>query len=594
MLSREVGIVVTHLEHIANDFCLLTDSAFRDTEMLTYGIGGDVGLSCFIKEEVDAADGVNDGSGPNFDSTRQEWDRTLSSHFLDELLTKRFVLLINMCSTKFTGQLDEVDVRFLQLGIVNHYWISYSIRPFNGKDGKTMSLCLDGLNAKLEDTLVSTAVFSSVPLIVLANALNWEWIAALAMNDLKRTAKGFWQVGRRLLLRLHLAVMILQCLLKETDRGIEKRIQETPVLQVFCGYGILPKWRCPDHTKIEDFRNRLSPETQKAIGHYVLQIAAQYGFADAAWMDVDSTVQEANIAYPSDATLMKKLAEKSHRVLSFLREKAKTYLPKGLSIDIEQIRKKAQSYFFLSKNAPIEERRALFKDYHQLVKRELRGVIDFFKAVNIRKLRALPWNIHRTLTSVAEQGWRYLLDVGHFVRTHTIKAGKRLSFHAADVACIKKGKIGKPHEFGRVFQLGRIGGNFLVAFSATSVRMEDKHSLLPAIQEHQRIFGKEVLKEVGADKGYYSNRNVKAVEALSINADGLQRPSSVKASPPPEQVQPRRNRRAGIEPLIQHAKSFGLGKSKMKSDETTLASGYRAVMGFNLHQLLRHMAAPAG
>jgi hypothetical protein len=54
-----------------------------------------------------------------------------------------------------------------------------------------------------------------------------------------------------------------------------------------------------------------------------------------------------------------------------------------------------------------------------------------------------------------------------------------------------------------------------------------------------------------------------------------------------------KRRRAGIEPLIQHVKSFGLGRSRMKSDETALASGYRAVMGFNLHQLIRHMQSAA-
>src|SRR5438445_681606 len=457
-----------------------------------------------------------------------------------------------------------------------------------------MSLCLNGLNAKLEETTVSTTVSSREPLIALANALNWEHIAELAMDDLKQTAKGYWQVGRRLLLRLHLAVMILQSLLKETDRGIERRIRETPVLQVFCGVGVLAKWRCPDHTKIEAFRNRLSPDTHHAIGHYVLQVARQQGFADASWMDVDSTVQEANIAYPSDATLMKKLAEKSHRVLSFLREKVKTYLPKEMSINIAHIRKTAQRYFFLSKNTALEERRKLFKAYHQLVKKELRPVIDCFTTMEACQLDALPWHIRRALTCVVQKGWRYLLDVGHFVRTHTIKAGKRLSFHAADVACIKKGKAGKAHEFGRVFQLGRIGGNFLIAFRATSVRMEDKHSLLPAIKEHRSLFGKNTLKEVGTDKGYYSRDNIKAVQALSINADGLQRPSHVKQTPPVERVVPLRDRRAGIEPLIQHAKSFGLGKSKMKSDTTNMASGYRAVMGFNLHQLLRYIAIPAG
>lgn len=59
----------------------------------------------------------------------------------------------------------------------------------------------------------------------------------------------------------------------------------------------------------------------------------------------------------------------------------------------------------------------------------------------------------------------------------------------------------------------------------------------------------------------------------------------------PEVTGPLKRRRVGIEPLIQHAKSFGLGKSRMKSDATTLASGYRAVTGFNLHQLIRHMEA---
>ncbi len=49
------------------------------------------------------------------------------------------------------------------------------------------------------------------------------------------------------------------------------------------------------------------------------------------------------------------------------------------------------------------------------------------------------------------------------------------------------------------------------------------------------------------------------------------------------------NRRAGIEPLIGHAKQGGqLGHSRRKSDETTLAAGYAAIGGFNLRQLSRH------
>jgi hypothetical protein len=455
-----------------------------------------------------------------------------------------------------------------------------------------MSLCHQGLESKLTDTAVRVEVSASEPLLKLANALDWCRIAHLAIPDLKRTSKGYWYLGRRLSLRSHLGVMILQTLLKETDRGIEQRVSATPVLQVFCGKSVLPNWHCPDHTKIEELRNRLSAETHREIGQYVLRVAQKHGFADPSWMDVDSTVQEANISYPADSTLMKKLSTKTNKVLRYLQETKKRWMPQGLRIDMKAIGQAAQRYFFLAKTAAIEERRAVFADYHRLVKRQLRPVIKRYQALSKRCCEQLPWHIRRALEQVRELGWRYLLDVGYFVRTHTLKPGKRLAFHVQAVACIKKGKLGKPHEFGRVFQLGRIGGNFLLAMPCTEVRMEDKRSLLPAIEEHRRLFGADQLEQIGTDKCYYSAANIRAIQTLAINADGVQRPLNVKQRPPPQVTEELRRRRAGIEPLIQHAKSFGLGRSRMKSDDTVLASGYRAVMGFNLHQLLRYLQLP--
>lgn len=88
-----------------------------------------------------------------------------------------------------------------------------------------------------------------------------------------------------------------------------------------------------------------------------------------------------------------------------------------------------------------------------------------------------------------------------------------------------------------VFQLGRIGGNFMIAFPCTDVRMQDKPSLLPAIRKHRTLFGEDQLKQVGTDKGYYSASNIKAIEALAINADGVQRPANIKQRPPPEIIE---------------------------------------------------------
>ena len=123
-----------------------------------------------------------------------------------------------------------------------------------------MSLSLCGLDSRLNTTPVTLIVSKDHLFIQLANAIDWKQLYDIVAEDLKSTTKkGFWNLGRRLLVRIHLAVFILQSLLKATDREMEARIKDTPVLQVFCGKSILSFWKCPDHTKIEEFRNRLSP-----------------------------------------------------------------------------------------------------------------------------------------------------------------------------------------------------------------------------------------------------------------------------------------------------------------------------------------------
>jgi transposase, IS5 family len=185
------------------------------------------------------------------------------------------------------------------------------------------------------------------------------------------------------------------------------------------------------------------------------------------------------------------------------------------------------------------------------------------------------------------------VDVAHFIRTHTIKPSKILAFQCRAVACIRKGKAGKENEFGRVFQVGRIGGNFLLVGACTSVRMEDSGALCPMIGEHQRLFGEGALRSCGTDKGYYSAANRKYLRALpELAEEGLQQPGlDLNTLSESERAIRRRlaNRRAGIEPLLGHAKQGGqLGHSRMKADETTLAAGYAAIGGFNLRQLSRH------
>ena len=456
-----------------------------------------------------------------------------------------------------------------------------------------MSLDISGADKSVQPGAVTVLVGKEHPLIMLANALPWAILISLAMEDLKRTTvKGYWWLGRRLLVRVHVAAYILQKIFDLTDREVEYGLNDNAAYQLFAGKGIVAKWHAPDHTKIAAFRSRLSPETQRTIANETARVAVGLGLADPSETDIDSTVQEANIAYPSDDSLMTKLAAKGRQVLEYLKEKTRLLISAGIAVDMKALKAKARAYFFLPKTADIERRRSVFKDLHRFTKHQMRPVVDLCSSLDSRQLRCLPWNIRRAAEQIKDQAWRYLLDVGHFTRTHTIKAVKVLAFHARDVACIRKGKVGKDNEFGRVFQLGRIKGNFLFALASTSVRQDDKASLVPMLEEHANLFGSGALKSAGADKGYWTANNLRAFAKRGIQECGLQCPGNVKRRkglPSPKVQERLRNRRAGIEALIGHTKLGGqLGKSRMKSDAATLAAGYASVLGFNLRQISRY------
>ena len=58
-----------------------------------------------------------------------------------------------------------------------------------------------------------------------------------------------------------------------------------------------------------------------------------------------------------------------------------------------------------------------------------------------------------------------------------------------------QGKIGKELEFGRVFQMGRIKGNFLFILESTSIEMNDKTSFIPMLEEHANYSEKEIFRQ---------------------------------------------------------------------------------------------------
>jgi transposase, IS5 family len=460
-----------------------------------------------------------------------------------------------------------------------------------------MSICQSGIDCNIQAGKILVEITANHPLIKLGQALSWQELVDLILPDLKKTKAGHWWLGRKLKVRTHLSVYLLQQLFNKTDRQIEYDVKDNAAYQIFCGRGIVKNWHVPDHTKIEKFRSRLSEATQKKIANHMAVHAVRLGFGDPSDVDIDSTIQEANMTYPADSVLLKKLGLMSNKVANFLNKKFDEYIKNPIIVDIKKITSIARDYFFLPKSSPKNIKDAKLMSLLNVVTEEASAVINICENVSENTIKRVPWGIKRTINQIKESAHQYLKDVCTFLTEGYVVATKRLSFHLKEVACFTKGKLGKKYQFGRCFQLGRIKGNFFFVPECTSIQMDDKTSLVSVIECHESIFDKVKINSVTTDKGYYSKKNEKFLIGRGVNEVGIQRPHNIKKPPSRPMTKEREeelvNRRSGIEPLIGHIKQGGqLGRSRMKSDKGIECSGYTSVLGFNMRQLIRYQKPP--
>lgn len=463
-----------------------------------------------------------------------------------------------------------------------------------------MSLDVSGFSEEIIGAHVTVAIDSQHPLIKLANRLPWGEMLELIRHDLEQTEKKCWFRGRPLRVRVHLGVYLLQKQFDLTDRHTERLVRDNAAFRLFCGLNNVNRFHVPDHTKIEAFRSRLQPETQHKLANMIVQQASRLGYANPRELDIDSTPQNANITYPSRAKMLLKIVKMAKTLINplvTLCGRKKSDYP----VCPSYFNRLAMRYYLARSKRKEDESDRLLKrlwsDSLQAVNPILKDCYLLLKPNIQRRLGRMASRIRSRIETLRWRGMSLLermhshLFDGKNEQDHSEKI--MASLHAREVACINKNKLNKSKYYGRVYQLGRVGGNFLMVQPCESLRMPDARSMKGMIHEHQRCFGASTLESLSADTGYYSHENYIFLDVMGVNEIGLQRPRRKLKAPPRkndnETLMRLYCRRSGIEALIGHAKHGGqLEKSRMKSDSTTLSAGYASVLGFNLRQMSRH------
>lgn len=361
--------------------------------------------------------------------------------------------------------------------------------------------------------------------------------------------------------RLMIGLLYLKHAFNESDESVVARWVENPYWQFFCGFAEM-QHECPiNPSSLSRWRKRVGADRLEKMLQVTIQVAMATKLlkpAHATRVNVDTTVQEKAIAFPTDARLYQKMR------VTLVRQAQR----KGIPL--------RQSYRFVGK-------RALFKQARYAHARPLKRA-----ARMTRKLKTYLGRVVRDIERKADQYGDPLsqhllhqqLQLAHrlLVQTRTSK-NKLYSIHAPEVECIAKGKAHKRYEFGcKTSFVTTSKSNWIVGAQSLHGNPYDGHTLAGAISQTERLTGVQ-LADVICDQGYrghnYSgSAKVHVVRYISRKAKRA--------------LQRLRRRRSAIEPSIGHMKSDNrLDRNQLTGKEGDRINAVLAAAGYNFRKLLR-------
>lgn len=375
-------------------------------------------------------------------------------------------------------------------------------------------------------------------LCILSKKIDWDTIE-------QEFSVYFSEIGRPSVpIRRMIGLLLLKHIYNLSDEAIVDRWIENPYWQYFSGEKVFQTQKPFDPTEFIHFRNRIG----KAGAEQLLKVSIQLFGKEAQEKEVliDSTVQEKNITYPTDAKLHKRVIDKVNKIAK----------QEGIVL--------RQTYTRTLKQLLIDQR------FHSHPKRrkKARAALRKIKTIAGRQVR----DIERQFTPSHQRKYKELFIIlNKILSQQKGDKNKIYSIHEPEVSCIVKGKETKKFEFGN--KTGIVltkTTKIVVGAIAFENNPYDGHTLEEHLKQTEYLTGR--TPKIGiVDRGYRGKKKINGTEIIS--------PSAAKKEATQYEKRKARKRfraRAGIEPVIGH----------IKHDHRMLRNYLKGVIGDQLNTLL--------
>jgi len=293
--------------------------------------------------------------------------------------------------------------------------------------------------------------------------------------------------------------LIVMFVEQDSLRQVVIRIENSEFLRHFVGLGIKSMM---DFSFLDRAFCVLSDKTWETMNRVLAQYAKDQDKISPDKLRLDTTVYETNIHYPTDSSLL----WDSFRTLASLLQQIQQELPQLALKHRFHVKKVKKLAYFITRNigsSNKSKKRKVLSTYRKLigrvswiaeVAREALSILD--RAGYEAELLAHYVPIVERIINQAEQ--RVLHGV-------IVAADEKVySLFEEHTELLKRGKAGKPIEFGHKVLIAQTGEKFIHHYKVFPKRQEDKELVEPTLKTHKQLFGTgpDVL---ATDKGFYEN-----------------------------------------------------------------------------------------
>ena len=388
------------------------------------------------------------------------------------------------------------------------------------------------------------------PLVQLAETIDWESFEE-TFGRVVKASGGRPALPTRLMVGLH----YLKGLYDESDESVVAKWVENPYWQHFCGEQVF-QHELPCHpTSLVKWRKQIGTDGFEQLLGQIIQTAMRIAVVkpkEIERVNVDTTVQEKAVSFPTDARLYNQAR------ITLVRAARK----RGVKL--------RQSYVRVGKYA-------FFKQSRYRVAGQLKRARKY-----TRRLRTYLGRVIRDIERKCPQSdaeMAVLLERAKRIEQQQRSDSNKLySMHAPEVECIAKGKVHKRYEFGcKVVFVTTSASNWIVGAAAVHGNPYDGSTLSDALSQTDRLTGVSP-KQASVDKGFrgckYHPKGVLVLVAGTRKFKGILK-RLVK-------------RRNAIEPVIGHLKhDHALKRNFLKGKQGDRINALLAACGFNLRKLYR-------